>query len=505
MSGKVYLVGSGPGDPGLITVKGLEIIRSADCIIYDYLANPALLGEARPDAEVIYAGKRVHHHHIDQDAINALLVEKAGEGKVICRLKGGDPFVFGRGGEECLALVDAGIRFEIVPGVSSTSAVPAYAGIPITHRGIASDVAFVTGHEGPDKDISSIDWEKLALGVGTLVFVMGITNLPTITKELISNGRDPETPVALIRWGTTAKQQTLIGTLADIADKAAAHGFKPPAIIVIGDVVKLREKLSWVEDLPLFGRRVIVTRAQTQTSKFSRALRELGAEPVEIPMIRTIEAPDYSTLDEAIVKQAKGASFDWIILTSVNGVTSFIDRLSHHGLDVRALAGSKIVAVGPATAKRARAAGIHPDLVPANYIAEGVLETMKDHGVVAGQTVLMPRALVAREFLPKELTALGLIVTDAAAYETVPAANSKELLNSALASETIDYVTFTSSSTASNFCEMIDDKSQLGDVKVVSIGAATSQTLRDNGMPVHIEATVSTIPGMVDAIQADVS
>ncbi len=383
--------------------------------------------------------------------------------------------------------------------------IPAYAGIPITHRGIASDVAFVTGHEGPDKDISSIDWEKLALGVGTLVFVMGITNLPTITKELISNGRDPETPVALIRWGTTAKQQTLIGTLADIADKAAAHGFKPPAIIVIGDVVKLREKLSWVEDLPLFGRRVIVTRAQTQTSKFSRALRELGAEPVEIPMIRTIEAPDYSTLDEAIVKQAKGASFDWIILTSVNGVTSFIDRLSHHGLDVRALAGSKIVAVGPATAKRARAAGIHPDLVPANYIAEGVLETMKDHGVVAGQTVLMPRALVAREFLPKELTALGLIVTDAAAYETVPAANSKELLNSALASETIDYVTFTSSSTASNFCEMIDDKSQLGDVKVVSIGAATSQTLRDNGMPVHIEATVSTIPGMVDAIQADVS
>lgn len=497
----VYLIGAGPGDPGLITVKGLECVAAADVVVYDYLANARFLAAARPDAEIVYVGKKGFSKHVTQDEINALLVEKALEdgGKVVARLKGGDPFIFGRGGEEALALHDRGIRFEVVPGVSSGYAAPAYAGIPVTHRGITTDMAFVTGHEDPTKETSDIDWAKLSTAVGTICFFMGVKNLPEISARLIENGRPATTPVALVRWGTTPRQEVLTGTLADIAVKAAAVDFKAPAITIVGEVVRLREQLKWFEDKPLFGKTVVVTRSRTQASELTDKLVELGAEALEFPTIRIVDPESFAPMDEAIRNLEV---YRWVVFTSVNGVEKFFGRLREAGLDARALSHAKVAAIGPATAARCAGAGIVPDYVPAEYRAEGVLEGFCERGVGEGTRVLIPRAAEAREVLPDTLRERGAAVDVVPAYRTVLGRGESSVLQR-LSEGSVDVVTFTSSSTVRNFVELakgMDLASAMGDVLVASIGPITSDTARDLGLTVGIEAAEYTIPGLVAAI-----
>ncbi|RQW77595.1 MAG: uroporphyrinogen-III C-methyltransferase, partial [Geobacter sp.] len=372
--GYVYLIGAGPGDPGLITVKGRECIARADVILYDYLANKLLLQNASANAELIYAGKVGGAHNREQSQINELLVAKALEGKVVARLKGGDPFIFGRGGEECEALVEAGIPFEVVPGVTAGIGAPAYAGIPLTHRNVTTSVAFVTGHEHPGKEVSEIDWERLSVGSGTIVFYMGVKNLPYIVTHLLEHGRGAETPVALIRWGTRPEQEVLIGTLADIAEKARLAAFKAPAITVVGEVVKLREQLRWFDNRPLFGKGIMVTRAVDQAGQFVEVLAAYGAHVHECPTIEIIPPENPSGLDEAI---AGLAGFHWLIFTSANAVKYFFARLSASGLDSRAIGPCRVCAVGPKTAEALTPYGIMPDLIPADYKGEGVIEAFR--------------------------------------------------------------------------------------------------------------------------------
>jgi uroporphyrinogen III methyltransferase/synthase len=499
----VYLIGAGPGDPGLITVKAVACLAAADVVVYDYLANPRFLSHARPDAEVIYVGKKGFTEHVTQDQINAVIVEKAleGGGKVVARLKGGDPFIFGRGGEEALALVEAGVRFEVVPGVSSGYAAPAYAGIPVTHRGITTEMAFVTGHEDPTKETSDIDWAHLAKGVGTICFFMGVKNLETIATNLVANGRPADTPVAIVRWGTTPRQQVLTGTLADIAEKAAAAKFKAPAITVVGEVVALREKLRWFEDKPLFGRTVVVTRSREQASALTERLEELGAEVLEFPTIQVVEPDDWRPVDEVVRRVGE---YDWVVFTSVNGVDAFFDRLEQADLDARALARAQVAAIGPATAARCIDRGVRPDYVPEEYRAEGVLEGFLERGVGTGTKVLIPRALEAREILPDTLRERGATVDVVAVYRTVLGSGGGSVLDR-LAEGEVDVVTFTSSSTVRNFVELakgggLDLAAAMEDVLVSSIGPITSDTCRELGLTVGVEADEFTIPGLVQAV-----
>ncbi|WP_456430986.1 uroporphyrinogen-III C-methyltransferase [Thermosulfuriphilus sp.] len=497
--GKVYLVGAGPGDPGLITVKAKEAIEAADCIIYDYLANEVFLAYARPEAEIIYVGKKGGDHTLSQEEINRLLVKKALEGKVVCRLKGGDPFVFGRGGEEAEEVVAAGIPFEVIPGVTSAVAVPAYAGIPLTHREHTSAVAFVTGHEDPTKESSAIDWDALAR-VGTLVFFMGVKNLPHIARSLIAAGKSPQTPVAVIRWGTLPRQKTVVGSLENIAEEVRRAGLKAPAIIVVGEVVFLRQKLAWFEGRPLFGLRVLVTRTREQASDLSAKLYDLGAEPVEFPTIKTVAPDDFRPLDQAI---SEIETFSWIIFTSVNGVRFFFDRLFALGHDVRVLKGVRIAAIGEKTAEGLRAYGLFADLVPRQYRAEGLIEALGQESL-SGARILIPRALEAREILPEKLREQGAEVVVAPAYKTIRPEGGRERLHRIL-EEGLDVVTFTSSSTVRNFVEMIGGPEEarrlLSGVKIASIGPITSQTARDLGLSVDIEPQAYTIVALVEAIR----
>ncbi len=503
----VYLIGAGPGDPGLMTLKGFDCLERADVVIYDYLANPRFLASARADAELIYVGKKGFSKHVTQEEINALIVEKALEdgGKMVARLKGGDPFIFGRGGEEALALVEHGIKFEVVPGISSGYSAPAYAGIPVTHRGLTTDMAFVTGHEDPTKPETDINWEKLATAIGTICFYMGIKNLPTISSRLIQYGRSPETPVALIRWGTTPRQEVLVGTLADIAEKAAAAKFKAPAITIVGDVVSLREKLKWFEDRELFGKTVVVTRSRTQASELTDRLAELGAEALEFPTIRVIEPEEWTEVDAAI---AKVEGYDWVVFTSVNAVDYFFNRLAEQGKDVRSLAGAQIAAVGPATAERCRARGVNPDYIPSEYRAEGVLEGFIERGVGEGTKVLFPRAAAAREVLPDTLRERGAEVDVVTVYRTVMGQGEASVIER-LTNGDVDVVTFTSSSTVKNFFDLLaaglpeglSVEEAMKDVKLASIGPITSDTIREMGHVVDIEAEEYTIPGLVAAVE----
>ncbi|PKQ38005.1 MAG: uroporphyrinogen-III C-methyltransferase [Actinobacteria bacterium HGW-Actinobacteria-1] len=497
----VYLIGAGPGDPGLITVKGLKCIEEADVIVYDYLANSRFLAHAREDAEVIYVGKKGFTQHVTQEEINAVIVQKALEegGKTVARLKGGDPFIFGRGGEEALALVDAGIRFEVVPGISSGYAAPAYAGIPVTHRGITTEMAFVTGHEDPTKSESDIDWEHLAKGVGTVCFFMGIKNLPNIVENLTKYGRPATTPVALVRWGTTAKQEVLVGTLATIAQKAAEVGFKAPAITVVGEVVNLREKLAWFDTRPLFGKTVVVTRSRAQASALTDALEDLGAEVLEFPAIKVVDPESFEPVDDAIRNLDL---YSWLVLTSVNGVERFFDRLEYADKDARALAGLRVAAIGPATAAACIARGVRPDYVPDEYRAEGVLEGLCERGVGAGTNVLLARALEAREVLPEKLRERGARVDVVPVYRTIVGEGEPGVLDR-LRDGDIDAVTFTSSSTVTNFItltEGIDLADALKGALVASIGPITSDTARAAGLTVGVEAEEYTIPGLVTAV-----
>ena len=498
----IYLVGSGPGDPGLITAKGLRLLEEADAVVYDRLAPEALLRRARPDAELFYVGKRPGDDQaMKQEEINALLVRLGREGRRVVRLKGGDPYVFGRGGEEALALLRAGVPFEVVPGVTSGIAAPAYAGIPVTHRALASSVAFVTGHEDPSKGRTDVDWERVARGADTLVLYMGVGRLGEIASSLVAAGRDPATPAAVIRWGTVPEQRTVMGTLADIAQRVAEAGIRPPAVTVVGEVVRLREEgLAWYEARPLFGRRVVVTRARAQAGELSRRLEELGAAVVEFPTIEIRPPRDFGPLDEAI----RGLdSFDWLVFTSVNGVEAFLERLASHGLDVRAIPrGARIAAIGPATAGRVREAGLRVDVVPREYRAEALLEEISGEPL-RGRRVLIPRAARAREVLPERLREAGAEVSVPPAYETVPSAEGREELARGLQAGEVDCVTFTASSTVENFVAAFGAREAarlLAGTRVACIGPITAAAARERGLRVDVEAGEYTIEGLVRAV-----
>ena len=497
--GVVYLVGAGPGDAKLITVKGLECIQKSDTIIYDRLVNMRLLAFAPAGAEIIYVGKSPERHTLGQSEINQLLVDKAISGKTVTRLKGGDPFVFGRGGEEAEVLSEAGVAFEIVPGVTSAIAAAAYAGIPVTHRDFTSTLAIITGNEDPLKEDSSIDWAKISTGAGTLVFLMGMANLPHITKQLMDNGRSPETPAAVVRWGTRPQQRTLVGTLADISRKAASEGFSNPAIIIVGEVVSLREKLNWFEKKPLFGKRILVTRSREQASVLSEALEILGAEPLEFPMISVADPEDYKPLDLAINDLA---NYKWIIFTSVNGVEHFFRRLRYNHKDIRDLYGAKLCAIGPKTKEALEKYGLIVDCVPNEFRAEEILKVLQGK-VAAGDKILLPRADIARKMLPEALTGLGARVDEVTAYRTLPGAGQAELILEMLKNREINVITFTSSSTVRNFVNMLgagDINSLLSGVTVACIGPVTAATAGELGVRVDLVAEEYTIEGLVSAI-----
>ncbi len=496
-SGFVSLIGAGPGDPGLLTLHGAAALAAADVVVYDYLANPALLDHARPEAEQIYVGKKASQHTMSQDEINKLLVDRALAGQRIARLKGGDPFVFGRGGEEALAFAEANVPFEVIPGVTSAVAVPAYAGIPLTHRGLSSSFAVITGHEDPTKSESSIDWSRLATGVDTLIFLMGVSNLAQIVKQLVAHGRPAQTPVALVRWGTTPDQQTVSGTLVDIVARVQAADFKAPAVTVVGQVVGLRRHLRWFENLPLFGQRVLVTRTREQASVLSAGLRALGAEAIELPSILVAPPEDWTPLDQAI---ASLQDYGWIIFTSVNGLRFFWDRLSIAGADARALAGVKLAAIGPGTAGELAARGLRVDYVPSEYVAEAIAAELEG---VDGQRVLLPRADIARPTLADLLRDRGAAVTDVTAYRTLQPQLDADELRDLLARITV--ATFTSSSTVRNLTAMAQKAgvhlpAALANATVACIGPITAQTAQELGLPVHVLAETHTIDGLIQAL-----
>ena len=499
--GKVYLVGAGPGDPGLLTIKAKESLEKADVVVYDYLANRVFLEYADQKAELIYVGKQGGSHTLSQEEINRLIVDKALFGLTVVRLKGGDPFIFGRGGEEAEELTRAGIPFEIVPGITSAIAIPAYAGIPLTHRDFTSTVAFITGHEDPNKEKSDIAWDKLATGVGTLVFLMGVGNLAKIARTLVEEGRSPETPVAVIHRGTVPEQRTVTGVLSNIAERVQKAKLKAPGIIVVGEIVKLREELNWFEKRPLFGKRIVVTRAREQASDFLVLLNELGAEGIEFPTIEVIPPPDWEALDEAI---RSIETYQWLLFTSVNGVKYFFVRLETLGKDARDLKGIKVGAIGPKTAQAIREKGIRPDLVPPEYRAEAVVEAFRK---VEKRTcrILLPRAAQAREVLPQELEKISEKVDVVEAYRTIRAETGKEGVRDLLKEGHIDMVTFTSSSTVTNFVDIFEKDGDpiqkwMEKVAVACIGPVTADTAKERGFKVSLMPKDYTIEALTEGI-----
>jgi uroporphyrinogen III methyltransferase/synthase len=504
----VYLVGAGPGDPGLITVRGKQLLEKAEVLIYDYLASKKLLKYVPGDAEFIYAGKRggAKHTHT-QDEINQMLVDRARSGKKVVRLKGGDPFIFGRGGEEIEELVKAGIPFEVVPGVTSATAAATYAGIPITHRQYTSTVAFVTGHEDPTKEGSNIAWDKIATGVGTIVIYMGIKNLESIMEKIIRYGRDPQTPVAVVRWASTAEQRTVVGNLGNIAEVVRKNNIKPPSLVIIGEVVNLRDTINWYERRPLFSKRIVVTRTRDQASELVNLLENYGAECFEYPTISLEPVASYEILDRAL---AEIESYHWLLFTSLNAVEYFFKRLFELDMDVRDLKGPKIAAVGRVTAEALVGRGIRADLLPEEFTGDGLAETLVQTGV-KGLRILIPRALKARETLPESLGSNGAEVTVAPVYQNVLPKSSageqlKDELRRALQDKTLDMVTFTSSSTVKNFMTLLEvngaDEVQrlMSGVAIAAIGPITAKTAAKFGLQVSVQPDEYTIPDLVDSI-----
>jgi len=498
--GKVYLIGSGPGDPGLLTVKAQRILQECDTVVYDYLANPALLEETQPGTEAIYVGKKSSDHTLSQEGINQLLVDLAKQGKIVARLKGGDPFIFGRGGEEAQVLQENAISFEVVPGITSAIAAPAYAGIPLSHRDFTSTIGIVTGHERPGKTESAVDWKGLASAMGTLVFLMGVKNLANICKNLIKAGKNPETPAAMVRWGTTSRQRAITGTLRTIPGIAERENIQPPAILVVGQVVSLRDSLNWFEARPLFGKRIVVTRARAQASGMRQKLEAFGAEVLQFPTIRIQPPVSWEEIDAAINRLE---TYDWLIFSSVNGVAAFFERLFSLGGDARRLGGKSVAAIGPQTAEAVRGFGIIPDLVPKDYKAEGLLEVFPGGN---NRKILFPRARVAREILPETLRQRGHQVDVIPVYETVMEDPDPKIKEELFAGK-IDMITFTASSTVHNFVEIMGGKESAqgipASVKVASIGPVTSKTLRDFGLRVDIEPPLYTIDSLITAIVED--
>lgn len=508
LPGKVYLVGAGPGAPGLITLRGKHLLERAEVVVYDYLANPKLLRHAPETAKLVYAGKKGGGlHAFTQAEINNLLIDFAGKGKRVVRLKGGDPFIFGRGAEEIEELVAAGIDFEVVPGVTSATAAATYAGIPITHREYTASVAFITGHEAPGKKESNIAWDKLATGAGTIVIYMGIKNLPVITEKLIDNGRAPETPVAVVRWASTPEQYSVAGTLETITDIVAEAGITPPALIIVGDVVKLRATIDWFEKRPLFGKKIVVTRTREQASELVALLEENGADCLEYPTLHMEPAVDYSILDSSL---ARIGDYQWLLFTSINAVTWFFRHLWESDMDVRRLGGPKIGVVGRATARKLRDYGLKADLLPKKFTGEGLAEALINTGV-NGAKILLPRAEKAREILPEMLNAAGAEVTVAPVYRNVPPQGRKDELRERLEDRTIDLITFTSSSTVDNFLTMVDAESDqelhrlMDPVQIAVIGPITADTVKKHGLKVDIQPSEYTIADMVNAIVTNYS
>lgn len=498
MSGVVYLVGAGPGDYGLITLKALECIKIADTIIYDRLADQRLLSEAAPDAEMIYVGKASKNHVLCQEDINQLLVDKALAQKTVVRLKGGDPFVFGRGGEEALKLWAHNIEFEIVPGISSAIAVPAYAGIPVTHRNMATSFAVITGHEDPAKTTGSIKWDNLAQATDTLVFLMGIENLPQITAQLIAHGRLADTPAAIIQWGTKSEQQTVVTNLQQAVQAVREHNITPPAVFIVGEVVNLRSQLAWFDRKPLFGKRILVTRAREQLSELTAGLEQLGASCIEAPAIEIVPPDSYEPLQNAV---AKLADYDWLIFTRTNGVKRFFQYLYSHKKDSRALSGLKICAIGVKTAEELLKFGIRADIVPAEFRVEGSIEALR--AKISDKTkILIPRALITRDILPEKLREIGAKVDIVPVYKTISGSEEDRHIQEMLAAGKVDVITFTSSSTVKNFLKTIGAaKKYLSNIKLACIGPVTAAACLENGLEPEIIAGKYTVKDLIKAIK----
>ena len=494
--GKVYIIGAGPGDPGLITVKGLKCLKEADVVIYDYLVHDEIVSKAKESARLIYAGKKGGAHTIPQDEINRLLLEEARQGNVVARVKGGDPFIFGRGGEEAEILAQAGIPFEIVPGVTSAAAVPAYAGIPLTHRGRTSTVAFVTGHEDTTKEESDIDWKCLA-GLGTVVFLMGVKNLGRIAANLMAHGKHADTPAALIRWGTTEDQETLTGTISNIAGKAEERHFSPPAVLVVGGVVDLRSVLNWYETKPLFGKGIVITRPEAQAEELASLLHAEAARVINFPTIKIVPPSSYDGLDRAI---AELPAYQWIIFTSANGVVSFLRRLKELGRDIRDLKELRICTIGPATAAQLEHLGIRVDLVPDEFISEGVVKAFEKINLRRSR-ILLPRAEMARDVIPEGLAKLGTKVDVVTAYRTVNSGKDKSELEKLMNDGKVDVITFTSPSTVHNFMEIMGrDYATPKGIKIACIGPVTAAAVKKAGLPADIIQERYTIPGLVETL-----
>lgn len=500
MNGKVYLVGAGPGDPGLATVKAIKLIREADVLVYDRLVGKELIKQAKADAELIYVGKESNRHTMAQDEINQVLADKAKEGKMVVRLKGGDPNVFGRGAEEALYVRERGVEFEFVPGITSAIGAPTYAGIPVTHRDCTSTLAIITGHEKPDKGESAIAWDKISTGAGTLIFLMGVENLPYIVQQLMDNGRSGETPIALVRWGTLPEQEVVTGTLDSIVEIVKAKQWKPPSVIIVGEVVALRDQLRWFDQKPLWGKTVAVTRSRTQASALSSRLEELGARVIELPTIRIepLPTPDFGKYIEKIGEYA------WMIFTSVNGVDIFFDKMQADKLDIRDLKGPKIAAIGPTTAAALTQRGLLVDVVPEEYRAEAIAETMRSR-IQGGQQVLIPRARGAREVLPDILRGWNVTVDELHLYQAIAETSVTPVDKQMLTDGQIDLITFTSSSTVTNFIKVMGEKDArkaAAQCRIACIGPVTAETAVNNGFTVDITPKDYTISGLVDAIFA---
>ncbi len=500
-TGVVYLVGAGPGDPGLLTLRGGELLVTADAIVYDALANPALLGlasvqERETPVELHDVGKRGGaSDSAPQSEINSLLIKLAGEGKRVVRLKGGDPLVFGRGSEEAQALAAAGVRFEVVPGVTAGIAAPAYAGIPVTHRGLSTCVTFVTGHEDPAKESTTVDWSALARAGGTIVLYMGVKTLPNISAALIAGGRSPETPAAAVQWGTHPHQRTVVATLATLSSAIEREGLGAPVITVIGDVVRLREEIAWFDRRPLFGKRIVVTRARPQAASLAGALATAGAQVIEMPATR-IEPMDSAPLRRALGRMDE---FGWVMFTSQNAVRVFWNELRAMGRDARALAGVKVAAVGPATADALLEHGIVVDVSPDRFVAEGLLEALAGRRDVRGVRMLYAAAEGARETLHEGLETLGAVVERVTLYRSVPDAPGADELKARLTNGGVDLVTFTSASSVRAFVDAVGADAARR-APAASIGPVTSAAAREAGLEVVVEASESTIPGLADAI-----
>lgn len=497
--GKVFLIGAGPGDVKLITVKGLECIKKADTIVYDRLANPRLLSFRKEDAELIFVGKGPDKHTLTQEEINQVLVREAEKGKTVARLKGGDPYVFGRGGEEAEVLKSREIPFEIVPGITSAIAVPAYAGIPVTHRDFTSTFTVITGHEDPTKEETNINWTRLASDPGTLIFLMGVGNLPKIVEKLTSNGKASDTPVALIRWGTRPEQQVVTGTLENIIAEVKKAGLTSPAIIIVGQVVTLRDTLKWFENKTLFGQRVLVTRAREQASILAEKIEELGGEAWEFPTIDIKPPLDLGMLDKAIEETS---TYDWVIFTSVNGVKAYFNRLQQLKIDIRSLGKVKFCAIGPKTQETLEAKGLVVDYVPEKFVAEAIVEGLKDK-LLPGQRILLPRADLARPILVDCLQEMDMVIDEVVAYRTVLGSEDKELLVNKLVNKEISVVTFTSSSTVRNFMSLLENQNKaeiLEGLKIACIGPITADTATKLGLNVDVMALDYTIDGLVEAL-----